>query len=218
MTRYYDSEKESRFGTLKVFSFVLDALNDGKVIRTSIALGLRVLGVLTAAAGIYLLVELLKLSFQLPTEGTIGGLLLSIVILVGIAGVVQIYFYRANSVQKLSDSQFTVIPIFSILFRCFGEIYSLLALSVGVGGCIFIWLAGMNPMYLLGRMGSFLPSMSTEGTFLGGAAFLFYLSFLAFIILIVFYFLAESVEVLTDIAKNIRLLVEQKKQETLPVV
>lgn len=194
---------------LNFFKPVLDALNDGKVIRSSIALVLQILAVLSLVGGTYLLVEILKASFDLPTEGTIGGLLLSIVFIAAVLAVAQIFFYRATNVRDLGESQFTVIPIFSILFRCFGEIYATLGVAIGVGGCVFIWLSKYNPLYLFGEMGRFFPSMSAEGTFLGGLLFLVYFALLSFVIIVVFYFLAESTVVLVDIAKNIRQLLQR---------
>jgi hypothetical protein len=197
---------------MTLFSFfrpILDALSDGRVIRTSVEYALRVLGILCLLGGIYLLVEILKASFELPTEGTIGGLILAVIFIAAVLAVVQIFFYRAGTIRKLGESQFTVIPIFSILFRAFGEIYTTFGVAVAVGGCLFIWFTKENPLYLLGGIGRFFdPSLSPEGTFLGGLLFLIYGGLLSFVILIVFYFLAESVVVLVDVAKNIRLLVE----------
>jgi hypothetical protein len=197
---------------LNFFKPVLDALNDGKVIRSSIALFLQILGVLSIVGGVYLLIEILKASFDLPTEGTIGGLLLSIILIAAVLAVAQIFFYRSTNVRDLGESQFTVIPIFSILFRCFGEIYATLGVAIGVGGCIFIWFSKYNPLYLLGLIGHFFPSFSPEGTFLGGLLFLVYFALLSFVIIVVFYFLAESTVVLVDIAKNIHQLTAPEKQ------
>src|SRR5260370_2741902 len=96
---------------------VLQTLRDGKVIRKSVAVGLQVLGVLSVLAGMYLLIEILKIAFQLPNEGTIGGLLFAIIFLATVLSIGQIFWYRAGSFRDLGDSPFTVIPIVSILFR-----------------------------------------------------------------------------------------------------
>jgi hypothetical protein len=198
---------------LSFFKPVLDALNDGKVIRSSVSLALQILGALSLVGGVYLLVEILKASFELPTEGTVGGLLLSVIFIAAVLAVTQIFFYRAANVRDQGESQFTVIPIFSILFRCFGEIYATLGIAVGVGGCIFIWLSKYDPLYLLGGIGHFFPSLSPEGTFLGGLLFLVYFALLSFVIIVVFYFLAESTVVLVDIAKNIRQLLQKERNQ-----
>jgi hypothetical protein len=123
---------------LNFFKPVLNALNDTKVIRSSVALILQILGAISFVGGVYLVVEILKVSFKLPTEGTIGGLLFSVIVIAAVLAIIQIFFYRAAHIRDLGDSQFTVIPIFSVLFRCIGEIYATLGVAIGVGGCVYI--------------------------------------------------------------------------------
>lgn len=194
---------------IRFFRPVLEALDHGDVIRTSVVLALRIFGVLAVLGGLYLLVEILKISFRLPTQGTTGGLLFAVIFVAAILAQFQIYFYRAESVRNLGESPFTVIPIFSILFRTLGEIYATLGVAVGVGGCLFIWLSGISPLRLLPGAGEIFPSVSGGGTFLDGLVFLLWLSVLSFLSLVVFYFLAEAILVVLDIARNIRLLVKQ---------
>jgi hypothetical protein len=188
---------------------VLQALSDGKIIRKSVAVGLQVLAVLSVLGGAYLVIEILKIAFQLPNEGTIGGLLFAIIFLAAILAIGQIFWYRAGSVRELGESPFTVIPIVSILFRTIGEIYATLGFSVGVGGCIFIWFSRNNPFSLLSGLGGILPSTSAETSFLGGVSFLVYMGLASSVALIVFYFLAESSVVLVDLARHVRMLVRQ---------
>jgi hypothetical protein len=186
---------------------VLQALGDGKIIRKSVTVVLQVLAILSLFAGAYLLVQILKLAFQLPTDGTVGGLLFAIVFLAMILAIAQVFWYRARSVGALGDSPFTVIPIVSILFRTIGEVYATLGISMAVGGCLFIWFAKSSPSVMLGSLGGLLPSASADASFLGGATFLVYLSLASFVVLILFYFLAESSIVLVDVAKHVRMLV-----------
>jgi hypothetical protein len=193
---------------IRFFHPILDALDRGDVIRTAVVFVLRALGVLTVLAGLYLLVEILKLSFQLPAQGTIGGLLFAIIFVAAIASLTQILFYRAESVRNLGESAFTVIPIFSILFRTMGETYATSGVAIGVGGCLFIWLSGLNPAQMLPGAGQLLPAVA-GGTFMDGVLFLVWAALASFAALIVFYFLAEAVVVIVDIARNIRLLVHQ---------
>ena len=188
---------------------VLRALNDGRIIRKSMVMALRVLSILSVLGGAYLFIEILKIAFQLPNEGTIGGLLFAIIFAATVLSIGQIFWYRAGSIGDLGDSPFTVIPIVSILFKTAGEVYATLGATVGVGGCLFIWFAKGNPFWLLRGLGGFLPSVSPDTTFLGGLLFLVYLAVTSFFILIVFYFLAESSVVLVDVARHVRLLVTQ---------
>ena len=188
---------------------VLDALGDGRIIRKGVSTALQVLAVLDLLGGAYLLVEILKAAFQMPTDGTIGGLLFAVIFLGTVLAIAQILWYRAASVRNLGDSPFTVIPVVAVLLRTAGEVYATAGVSVGVGGCLFLWLAKGNPMGLLQGLGGVLPSASADASFLGGIMFLLYLSVASFFMLIVFYFLAESIVVTVDIARHVRQLVRQ---------
>jgi hypothetical protein len=188
---------------------VLKALSDGWVIRRTVATALQVIAILSLLGGAYLLIEMLKAVFQLPTDGTVGGLLFAVIFLASILSVAQVFWFRAGAIRELGDSPFTVIPIVSVLLRTAGEVYATLGVAVGVGGCLFIWFAKFNPLGLLGGLGGMLPSSSTEGTFLGGLSFLASMGVASFLVLILFYFLAESVVVLVDVALHVRLLVRQ---------
>ncbi len=188
----------------KFFYPVLNALNDGTIIRGAVEVCLRILAILTIPIGAFALIGILKLSFQLPTEGTIGGLLFAAAFAVTLACVSQIYWYRADSIRDLGDSPFTVIPVVSVLFRAVGEVQATFCAAIGVGGCLFMWLAKMNPIGLIGGLAPFLPSSSMEASFLGGITFLIYFGLFAIANLLAFYFLAEAIVVAVDIARQIR--------------
>ena len=91
-----------------------DALSKGAIIRKSVAVGLQALAVLSVLWGAYLVIAILKLAFQLPNEGTIGGLLFALIFSATILAIGQIFWYRANSVSELGESPFPVIPNFSL--------------------------------------------------------------------------------------------------------
>jgi len=181
---------------------VLDSLTDARMMRTSIGKALRILGILSVVGGIYLLVDILKESFHMPTEGTIGGLVFAVMIAASVLSIMQILFYRGKHIEDLEESELTIIPIFSILFKAVGEIYATFMAAVGVGGCVFIWLAKSDPMYFIGSIARFLPTIPGESTFLGGIMFLVYSFLWGFIALIGCYFLAEASVVLAEIAGN----------------
>jgi hypothetical protein len=195
------------------FQKVLKTLDQGRVIRVAITVALRILAVITILGGIYMFVDILKTSFQLPTAGTLGGLIFAVIFVAAVASIAQIYFYRANSVKELGDSAFTVIPIVSILLRTAGEIYATLIAALGVGGCIFVWLSGISPMQMLGPFGGILPSTPVGSTFVSGISLLVLCVLMSFFSLVAFYFLAEATLVLVDIARNIRTLAAQKDTE-----
>ncbi len=202
-------EDADAFLVLPASRTVLGALERGSVIRKLVALALRVVGILIVLAGIYFLVQILKLSFQLSTQGTLGGLIYAVIFVAGIFAMLQICFYRAGSVSKLDESPFPVMSVISILFRASGEIYAVALAAAGLGGCLFIWFSGMNPMALFSALGGFFPqAYGGGGTFLDGVEFLISMVLAGFASLFLLYFMAEVVLVLADIAKNVRLLVK----------
>ena len=74
---------------------------------------------------------------------------------------------------------------------------------------MFIWLSGINPVYLLGTVSGLFPVTAAGGTFFSGFMFLLNLVLLSFFGLLLAYFLAESVVVRVDIAKNMRTVAKQ---------
>jgi hypothetical protein len=151
-----------------------------------------------------------------PTEAIIGGLLFGLIFFVAILAIGQIFWYRADCVSALEESQYTVIPIVSILFRAAGEVYATLGASMAVGGCLFIWMARAYPNLLFRGLPDVMPSFSPNLTFLGGLSFLGYVGVVSFLVLIFFYFLAESVVVMVDMASQIRLLVRHTSPDAPP--
>jgi len=192
---------------LNFFHPVLEALSDGRVIRKTVVWALRILAVLLLLAGLYFLVNILEACFRGAGAGVaVGGLLLALIVLLALVCVAQVLFYRAAAVEGLADSTLTVIPIVSILFRAAGEVYATLGVAVGVGGCLFTWLAGASPYGLLGGFAGILPAARGDQSFLGGLMFLASMAVASFLALVVFYFLAEGTLLWADMAHNMRLL------------
>jgi hypothetical protein len=113
----------------------------------------------------------------------------------------QVWFYRAKAIMNLEDSEFTVIPIFSNLFRALGENYALFLITVGLGGTLMLWFSNYGG-YLWSFI-SYIPFVSSlTDTFIGGILFLLVTTIIAFLVLLLTYFLAENILVLVQIAKN----------------
>ncbi len=101
--------------TSKFFYYpVLRALSDGSVIRRLVVWALKFGAILWVLGGVVVLIGILRLSLQLPLAGTVGGFLLSLILLATTLCFGQVYWYRAGSVAELEGSAFTVIPIVSI--------------------------------------------------------------------------------------------------------
>ena len=195
---------------------VIGALSQGKVIRTVVANVLRLLAAAILLAGIYGIIELLKVSFRLPTQGTIGGLIATITFAAAIFASSQIIFLRADTVRDLGDSQYTVMPILTILLRAAGEVYAVFTALTGLGGCAFIWLSGISPAGILPGAGAVSPFSGGGGTFLDGLIFLIALALFGFAGLVFFYFLAEVIGVLHEMARDVRSLAKNSIPAAAP--
>lgn len=189
---------------------VLRALANGDVIRKLVIWALKIMAVLVCVGALGGFILILKYATQMPTAAMLGGILFSIIFLGTMACIAQVYWYRAGSVEELGESPFTVIPIVSILLRMGGELYATLGIGLGVGACLAIWISGTNPLAALGGFGGMIPSIPVEGGFVGGLLILLYLCIMAFLALVISYFLAEAIVVMVDIARYLRKLVEKE--------
>jgi hypothetical protein len=191
--------------TLSFFRPMLEALNDGKIIRSTVVWSIKALALLILAGGVYLLVDIIKASSNMPTEGTFGAIIFAAVLLGSIFVIAQIFLHRAKNIGELQEGPpFLMIRVCSMLLRGFGEAYATLLVGVGAGGCVFLWLAKDNPLYYVGELAKFLPAMGPEPTLLGGVFFLGYYMLMSFVAFVVSYFLSESIVVMADIAKTAR--------------
>lgn len=180
---------------------VIRLLNNGEIISAVVAFVFQLVGVLSFAGGLYSIVDILKMSFQQSTEVTVGGIVMSIVMLAGLLAVVQIFFYRAKNIKDLGASDYTVIPIFGYLFRAVGESVATMGVASGIGGCLYIWFARDLSLAMGYSVFNFL---SPERAFVSGLLCLLVMFAFSFLILIVAYLLAESIVVSVDIAKNVQ--------------
>jgi len=193
---------------MRVFSFLdpfIAKLSNGRFLRFTFALLLRISAWLAGVSGVILVFIFLGAAFRSSNVGMILGSIIAAVFSVALVFCqIAILLYRARTIAELPDSNYTIIPIFSILLRQCGE-SALAAYSlIGVGGCLFIWLTDSSPLSQLSGLQELTPmAMPGAGAgFLGGLWFLVAMLVLAFLFILVFYFLAELIEVLPEIANN----------------
>ncbi len=192
-------------GSRGVFFFypVLEALSDGRIIRKSVIVVLKVLAVLIALGGILAALTVLTTALRGTGGMALGGILFAILLLGTAACVGQIYWYRAGSVAALEHSKNTVIPIFAILSRAGGEAAATGLGGVGLGACLFLWLSPEGAGGALQAV-PFMAQIPAEGGFLTGILVLVYLALLGFSALIFGYLWAECIMLLVDIERNTR--------------
>jgi len=195
---------------------VLDIISQGKLFRKVFAIVLRVCGILIIIASVVGFIALWKIIFQLPqlpAFGIVGGIIFLLFFIVTSYMIVHTLFIRAENINKLSSTDFTVISIVSIFLKLVGEIYACFGSFIAVGGGILIWFAGSYAYPIIREIVPFAPGFGE--TFVGGILFILVGLLLTFFILVLFYFLAEEVVVFADIARNTKIIcqgVEQNKK------
>jgi hypothetical protein len=183
---------------------VLRALGDGRVIRTCVVWGLKIGAVAVALGGLLSTFGILSAAQGSGGGAMLGAILLAVVVLATSLCVGQVCWYRSGSVAALGESDYTVIPIASILFRTAGECGATAFAGLGAGACLFLLLSpagGIPGMDL--RSLPLLIAMPASTGLVGGIAVLLYAGLLAFLSLIAGYLAAEWTAVLVDIAGSI---------------
>jgi len=197
----------------KILDPFFHALSDGKLIRLTVAWVLRILAIITALIGLLGFIAIVGFAFKASEGGMgtrtagilIGGVLLALFALAWGYLSAGILVFRANSVEQLGDSHFTVLSILSLLFRLNGELMFVLYSLLGIGGCLFVWFTDFSPFSELGMLGEEIPFASHAGTgFLGGIEFAIVFVLIAFAGIVFSYALAELSVVLVEIALNTR--------------
>ncbi len=193
-------------------SSILDALGDGRIIRRTVTVALYVLGVLIAVAGAIGVLMTLSLTVRMGTtpDVMIGGVLYSMILAAATVAIFLVFWYRAEKVDQLGSSAFTVIPVMSIMFRLVGEVYAVALLALGIGGFILnlfgaTFISGSNPFSSAPLLSGWTGA-TTIGL-VGGLTTLALAALGAFAILLIFYFFAEAILIAADIARNVQLLV-----------
>jgi hypothetical protein len=188
----------------KIYFFyypVLRGLERGGVIRTCVVWGLRIGAGAVILGGLLSAFGILSTAQSLGGAGMLGAVLLAVILLVTSLCVAQVCWYRSGSVEALRESDYTLIPITSILFRTGAECGVTGFAGLAVGTCLFLWFSPGG----VGGLGTLpLPvSLPVTSGFLGGILALLYFGLLALSSLIGGYFAAEWIGVLVDIAGSI---------------
>lgn len=203
----------------KIFPRILDALNDGRVIKKAVACALWLAAVLSGLAALFIAYTVARMAYipsaPPPAEYTAGLTIFLVVYLLSAVCQIQILLYRAKSILALENSQYTVVPVVSLLLRGMGESAATGICFLGFGATLAIWVSKQNPLGLVG-MNMLMPSFNTSDYVLAGVVMLFWSFLLAFLLLIVFYFLAEVSHASVDIAMNIRILVAREAAHSAP--
>ncbi len=183
---------------------VLQFISEGKILRKLVAIALRVLAISIAFTSLVGWIVKWKFVFSLPVNGIIGGIIFQLLMVVAVYMVVHVMLIRAHNIERLPESEYTVIPIVSLCLKLIGEMYASFLAVMAVAGGLYIWMTGGDAgSDLLGFISPLVPAIQ-ELTFIGGVKFILTGATMGFVTLLVAYFLSEAVIVMVDIARNTR--------------
>jgi hypothetical protein len=191
---------------------VLQLISVGHFFRKAFAVFLQILAVVIAIVGLVKWVGIWKSIVGQDTSLILGIIIFQLFFVIAVYMVVHTIFIRAGDIAALPDADYTVIPIVSISLKLCGEIYACFSAVVAIAGGILIWFVGGNAFYFIQKSGIFMSGFGYGSDFLGGLAFIVGGWLVSFIVLVVFYFFAEMVVVITDIAKNAKITREVAEQ------
>ncbi len=191
---------------------VLEKISEGKFFRQMFAITLQIIAVVIVVSALIAWITVWKSISGLSSEAVLGIIIFQLLFIIAIYMCVHVLIIRAANINALPDSDYTVIPIVSITLKAFGEIYASFVMVIAIGGGILTWFIGSSALYLIKNSAPLVPSYGSGEGFWGGLVFMAGGVFAALIGLVLFYFLSESVIVLVDIAKNIKITKEIAEQ------
>ena len=183
---------------------VLEKISQGQFFRKAFSVTLQILAFLIVIAALVAWITVWKSISGFSAEAIVGVIIFQVLFVISVYMVIHILIIRAGNIKELPDSDYTVIPIVSITLKLLGEIYASFITVISIAGGILSWFIGSGAFYMVKRPSLLIPSYGSGEGFWGGLVFMAGGLFSAIVGLVLFYFLAESVVVLVDIAKNIK--------------
>lgn len=151
---------------------------------------------LRVAAAVVILVSLAfiftagKVTFSLPAQTIMGGILFQIFYIVAIYSVVHAILIRAKEIEQLQQNEYLILPMSVLLLKLVGEVYAFFVALTAIGGGMFVWFTNKGVATILSPMPWFFPAPS-DPNFTGGLTIMLAGVLLATAVLIGFYMLSE---------------------------
>ena len=192
-----------------IFDYVniwIDKLEEGTPFRKWISIFMKILGVLLLigciVSSIYALVSVIRIGRYIGTTAMVTGIIAGVIsfpinIFMGII-IMKLFIIRADNIRKLEErTHFTILPTVVVLIRLCGETSSVALVGQGIIAFLTLLIGGRGiPAYY----SEFLPLSG----FVAGVLILIAACVLAVVLLIGSYFIAEQINLLVDMASNIK--------------
>lgn len=156
---------------------------------------------LRVAAAVVVLVSLAfiftagKVTFALPAQTIMGGILFQILYILAIYSVVHAVLIRARDIEDMAPMEYPVLSMGTVLLKLIGEVYAFFVALTAIGGGIFVWFTNKSVTAILSPMPWFYPVPSGPN-FTGGLTIMLVGVLLATAVLIGFYMLSELLSAL----------------------
>jgi len=195
----------------------LTALQEGRSVRFGIFILMWIIAIAVIVGGIVTWIDFWNQVSGQDAAGVFGVILYQLIFLVLLYFLFQILVIRASDVLNVEafESDFTVIPVMSVLTRAFGELLAVLFIFLGFGGLIIAWFSGYLPYDSSFGLFGLLADTGFKGGILALVAGIIQ----AFAAIVVAYFWAEAIILGLKMylhIKKIRLVSDGYDKEPVP--
>ena len=181
---------------------VLQLISEGRFFRKATAIALRVLAIAIGFASLVGWIFNWKQVFGFTVTEMLGGIIFQLLLVIAVYMVIHAIWLRSDNIGRLPESEYTVVPIVSICLKLVGEIYASYVAVMAIAEGLFTWFSGKGAVSLFQGLAFLIPHH--EDSIVGGFSVILKGELYAFVGLVLFYFLSESVIVMVDIARNIK--------------
>ncbi|OGI65697.1 MAG: hypothetical protein A2W18_14840 [Candidatus Muproteobacteria bacterium RBG_16_60_9] len=134
-----------------------------------VAVILRITAALVALLSLTIFFKVGKLTFDLPTNRVLGGILFEVFLVLAIYATVHVFVIRARDVEAVKPSDTYAISIVALLVKLAGEAYGAFMIFMSLGGGLFVWFTNQQIGNLLGPVvRALFPGAHDDATFMGG--------------------------------------------------
>jgi hypothetical protein len=196
---------------------VLQLIAQGKFFRKAFSIILQALAVVASIWGLVTWMSVWRFAARANFATLSGIVIFQLLFVIALYMVAHTLFIRARNIAELPEAEFYVILIAAITLKLVGEIYACFVGVMSVAGGILIWCMGGYAFSVIKKAAPLVPDFGHSEGFLGGLLFIGGGLFAAFVVLVLCYFLAESVLVMADIGKNAKItrqIAEQYDKDT----
>ncbi len=183
---------------------VLDSLANGPFFRKHFALCVRIGAAVAAMAGLVGFVNAWNFTAHQDAGRIPGGILYMLFLAAAAYMAVHTLLIRANDIDSLPHTGFTLIPVGAVVSLMIGEAYASVCAALAAGGGILIWFTGDAAYNLLGRVTFFLPFQGGD-SFMSGIQFMLHGALRAVAALFLGYLASELFIVVEKLGGNARL-------------